>query len=89
MATRPTPGKLRNIIVRAYWEGQDSASIECPLGDFGGCPHGKTAAFQSAVHSASVRTGFNIWLPMPFADSARFTLANEGTEDARFYYQIL
>ena len=78
MATRPTPGKLRNIILRGYWENQAYPSIECPIGDFGGCAHGRTAVFQSAVLSATTRTGFNLWLPMPFTDAARFTITNEG-----------
>ena len=37
--------------IRAWWEGQEHPSIECPIGDFFGFAHGKVMPYQSAVHS--------------------------------------
>ena len=88
MATRPTPEKLRGITIRGYWENQEHPSIECPLGDLMGVSHGKHARFSSAAHAVSDNAGLNLYLPMPFAQRARFELKNESNVEARFYYQI-
>lgn len=82
------PEVFRSLVVRAYWEGQDHPSIECPLGDFFGFAHGKVRAYQSAVHSVGERAGMNIWLPMPFRRHARITLTNETDKPVTIYYQI-
>ena len=37
MTTRRVPADLRNLVIRAAWDGQDHPSIECPVGDFFGC----------------------------------------------------
>ncbi len=79
---------IRNIIIRAYWEGQSHPSIECPIGDFMGYAHGRVMAYQSAVHSCGKNNAMNIWLPMPFTKRARITLTNEGKNKVPLYYQI-
>jgi hypothetical protein len=79
---------LRSMVVRAYWEGQEYPSIECPLGDFMGSAHAKANPYQSAVHSTGIKSAFNIWLPMPFNEQAKFTITNEGNEGISLYYQI-
>ncbi|MEM6431068.1 MAG: DUF2961 domain-containing protein, partial [Deinococcota bacterium] len=38
---------LRKIILRAYWDGEDTPSIECPIGDFFGMGHARTSNFSS------------------------------------------
>jgi len=79
---------LRSIVVRAYWDGQEYPSIECPLGDFMGLAHAKVTAYQSAVHSVGKRAALNIWLPMPFTKGAKITLTNESNLDHGLFYQI-
>ena len=79
---------LRSIVVRAYWDGQEHPSIECPLGDFMGLAHAKVTAYQSAVHSVGERAALNMWLPMPFAKGARITLTNESDLVHGLFYQI-
>jgi hypothetical protein len=86
------PAKKENLlgfVLRGYWDGQKTPSIEAPLGEFFGSAHGVAAAYQSAVHSMTDSAGMSIFLPMPFLRSARFTVTNEGTErDVPFYYAI-
>ena len=82
------PEALRSMVVRAYWEGQEHPSIECPLGDFMGNAHAKVNAYQSAVHSTGKNSALNIWLPMPFKEHAKFTITNEGEESITLFYQI-
>lgn len=86
--TFPVPAFLRGAVLRFYWDGQDHPSIEAPLGDFFGFAHGKAIAYQSAVHSVGPKAGMNIWLPMPFAKSARVTIRNELPQPMPFFYQI-
>lgn len=79
---------LRSAVIRAYWEGQEHPSIECPLGDLMGLAHAKVTSYQSAVHSVGENTALNIWLPMPFEKRARMTLTNESGKDITLWYQI-
>jgi hypothetical protein len=88
ITTTGIPSNLRSMVIRAYWEDQEHPSIECPLGDFMGFAHGKVKPYCSAVHSVGERAGMNIWLPMPFAKRARFTLTNDGKRGQPVYYQI-
>jgi hypothetical protein len=83
-----TPASLRSVVIRAWWDGQEHPSIECPIGDFMGFAHGKVMPYFSAVHSLGRNAGMNIWLPMPFAKKARLTLTNEGKANVALFYQI-
>ena len=88
MTTRNNALNLRSLVIRAWWDGQDHPSIECPIGDFMGFAHGKVMPYHSAVHSLGRNAGMNIWLPMPFNKRAKITLTNEGEENVPVYYQI-
>jgi hypothetical protein len=88
VTTRPETENLRSLVIRATWDGQEHPSIECPLGDFFGFAHGKVLPYQSAVHSVGPSAGMNIWLPMPFAKRAKFTLTNEGHKAVPIFYQM-
>ena len=88
MTTRNSPANLRSLVIRAWWEGQEHPSVECPIGDFMGFAHGKVMPYFSAIHSLGRNAGMNIWLPMPFTKRAKITLTNEGTENVPLFYQI-
>ncbi|MEN8186331.1 MAG: glycoside hydrolase family 172 protein, partial [Bacteroidota bacterium] len=79
---------LRSTVIRAYWDGQKHASIECPLGDFMGVAHATVTSYQSAVHSVGENAAFNFWLPMPFTKGAKITLTNESEKSFKLYYQV-
>lgn len=66
----------RDVILRAWWDGEASPSIECPLVDFFCDP----AGLRDVVNSALVnkRQGFNAYFPMPFRKSARLELEYDG-----------
>ena len=86
------PAKKENLlgfVLRGYWDGQMTPSIEAPLGEFFGCSHGIPKAYQSAVHSMTDSAGMSIFLPMPFTKHARFTVTNDSNErSVPFYYAI-
>jgi hypothetical protein len=88
VTTEGKPANLRSLVIRGVWEGQDHPSIECPVGDFFGCAHGKVMPYQSAVHSVSPSAGMNFWLPMPFVKRAKFSLTNEGAAAIPLFYQL-
>jgi hypothetical protein len=70
---------LRNVIVRIWWDGEESPSVECPLGDFFGLGHGERIDFVSAPLQMSPQKGkgFNSWWPMPFKRRARIEIEND------------
>jgi hypothetical protein len=88
MTTSNNPLNLRSLVFRAWWDGQEHPSIECPIGDFMGFAHGKVMPYDSAAHSLGKNAGMNIWLPLPFVKRAKITLSNEGKENVPLFYQI-
>lgn len=82
------PRALRGVVIRAWWDGQDHPSLEAPVGDLFGFAHGRTPAFESAVHSVGERHALNLWLAMPFTRRARLTLTNESARPVIVFYQI-
>jgi len=79
---------LRSTVIRAWWDGQEHPSIECPLGDLMGVAHTKIKSYESAVHSVGENAAFNFWLPMPFNKSAKITITNESEIPFTLFYQI-
>lgn len=88
ITTAREPEVQRAGVIRAYWDGQEHPSIECPLGDLFGYAHGKIMPYMSAAHSVGSTGGLNIWLPMPFTKRARLTFTNESSKAVPFFYQI-
>lgn len=85
-----SPHYLRKIVLRAYWDGEDTPSIECPIGDFFGMGHAQTRNFVSLPLQMSPQDGkaFNCYFPMPFGNGMRFTITSECEHDVLFYYYI-
>ena len=75
---------MRKIILRIFWDGEPTPSVECPLGDFFGVGHGRVNHFASLplnmVTGPRVigdnRAAMNCFFPMPFAESARLEVRN-------------
>lgn len=85
------PAYLRRLVIRMYWDGEETPSVECPLGDFFGLGHGLQRNFTSLPLQFSPEDGraMNCWFPMPFSDGMRITVTNEcETEDAWIYFYI-
>ncbi len=80
---------LRKILFRAYWDGENSPSIDSPIGDFFGIGHGIAKHFISLPLTMTCDRGFNCYFPMPFNDEAVFEIVNEcETEISHFYFHI-
>jgi hypothetical protein len=76
----PDPWWGRSLVLRAYWDGEESPSVEVPLGDFFGAGNGLVAPFSSALLECAPRDGLSLhsWFPMPFAAGFRVTVTNDG-----------
>jgi hypothetical protein len=86
----PEESFARKIVLRAWWDGEQKPSIECPVGDFFGIGHGIIKNFWSIPLQMSPKDGraFNCWFPMPFASSARFEVTNDSGADTNLYFYI-
>ncbi|HEX3437372.1 MAG TPA: glycoside hydrolase family 172 protein [Pseudacidobacterium sp.] len=80
------PYFLKRVVLRMYWDGEESPSVETPIGDFFGLGTGDVVAWQSAALSVSHDRAMNSYFPMPFAHHARITITNEGKESLGSLY---
>src|SRR2546430_2496191 len=64
---------LKEIVFRAYWDGNAKPSIEVPVGDFFGLNLGQYFIYQSAFLNCSSIKALNSYFAMPFRKSARST----------------
>ena len=74
----PDPMHLKNLVLRAWWDGEAAPSVEVPIGDFFGLGLGEYFVYQSALLAVAPIKAMNAYFQMPFAQSARLTLTNEG-----------
>jgi len=80
---------LKKIVLRMYWDDQDSPAVETPIGDFFGLGLGEYFVYESGPLSVGSQKALNAYFPMPFRKSAKITVTNEGDDPIRaFYYNI-
>lgn len=85
----PEPYHLKRIVLRIYWDGEESPSVETPIGDFFGLGLGEYFNWQSQMLSVGSRNAMNSFFPMPFLKHARITITNEGKMTlGSLYYNI-
>jgi hypothetical protein len=83
------PNHLKALVLRIYWDGEASPSVETPVGDFFGLGLGDYHLYQSIPLSVSSDKALNCFFPMPFARHVRMTVTNEGSRQAdAFYFNI-
>jgi hypothetical protein len=90
----PEQYHLKKLVLRMYWDGEASPSVEAPIGDFFGLGLGDYFQFESIPLSVASDKALNSFFPMPFRKRARITVTNEGKEgvDALYFnidYQAL
>lgn len=79
----------RTVILRMYWDEEETPSVEVPYGDFFGNMHGLQYNLNSLPIAVNPSGGFNSYWPMPFRKRARITIENRHTEPVpAFFYQI-
>ena len=80
---------LRDLVLRMYWNGEETPSVEAPLGDFFCLGFGESYTVNSALINVNPLRGMNCYIPMPFNGKAKITIENQHPCDiGGFFYQI-
>ncbi len=82
------PDSWRHMILRFYWDEEETPSIEVPVGDFfcsGWTERCNVSSLPIAVNPAG---GMNSYWEMPFRKAAKVTMENISESDVILYYQI-
>jgi len=69
---------LKNLVLRAWWDGESTPSVEVPIGDFYGLGLGEYFTYQSALLAVAPIKALNAYFQMPFSTAARLTVENQG-----------
>ena len=81
-------GHWRFAILRIYWDGEESPSVEVPVGDFFAAGWGKYAQISSLPVCVNPGSALNCYWEMPFRKSFRMTMENIADEDMTLFYQV-
>jgi hypothetical protein len=81
-----SPTHLKEIVLRAYWDGNPNPSVEVPIGDFFGLNLGDYVIYESQYLACSPGRSLNCYFVMPYRRSARMTVTNEGSRDIGAFY---
>jgi hypothetical protein len=80
---------LRDCVLRFYWDGEKTPSVETPLGDFFALGHGLRYNVVSLPIAVNPTGGMNCYWPMPFRQHCKVTVENQRWEAiGGFFYQI-
>ena len=83
------PHHLKALVLRMYWDGEATPSVETPIGDFFGLGLGDYFLYQSLPLSVGADKALNSFFPMPYQKHARITVTNEGARKVdSFYFNI-
>jgi hypothetical protein len=83
------PHHLKALVLRMFWDGEATPSVESPVGDFFGLGLGDYFLYQSQPLSVGSDKALNCFFPMPFQKHARITITNEGAiKTDSFYFNI-
>jgi Protein of unknown function (DUF2961) len=82
------PDFYRDVVIRIYWDHQDTPSVNAPLGDFFCVGNSIAGDFTSLPFTVSVKpemrntfggpAALNCYLRMPFGEHCRIELENQG-----------
>jgi len=85
----PAPlNKTREMIIRFYWDGEETPSVEVPLADFFTCGWQEYAQNNSLMVNVNPGSAFNCYWTMPFKKKAKVTIENLNPDRITIYYQI-
>src|SRR5215469_5247122 len=69
---------LKKLVLRMYWDGEATPSVEAPIGDFFGLGLGQYFLFEFKPLSVAPDKALNSFFLMPFEKHAHITVTNEG-----------
>jgi hypothetical protein len=77
---------LKELVLRIFWDGNAKPSVEVPVGDFFGLNLGDYFVYQSAFLNCSSVKALNCYFAMPFKQSAKVSVTNEGQKPVDAFY---
>ena len=80
------PHHLKALVLRMYWDGEATPSVEAPIGDFFGLGLGDYFLYQSVPLAVGSDKALNCFFAMPFRKHARVTVTNEGSQKTDAFY---
>ncbi|PSL38235.1 Protein of unknown function (DUF2961) [Labedella gwakjiensis] len=88
-ATEAGPFVLRDLVLRAYWDGSEAPAVDVPLGDFFCNGFATRARVTSMPIVVAPTGGMNSYFPMPFRRSARLELVSQhGGDLPHVFFQV-
>ncbi len=85
-------GDMRTSVLRIYYDGNETPSVECPIGDFFASAftaRDRFAQISSLAVCVNPGSAFNCYWPMPFRKRILITIENiHDSETKRIFYQI-
>jgi len=81
-------GHWRFSIIRFYWDGEATPSVEAPVGDFFASGWGGYAQLSSLPVCVNPGSAFNCYWEMPFRKSCKITFENIDEKEMTLFYQI-
>ena len=83
------PTTWRSLVLRIYWDGEETPSVETPLGDFFCSGWGVRCNITSLPVSVNPAGGFNSYWEMPFRKHARLEIENLSPDSVEgFFFQV-
>jgi hypothetical protein len=83
------PYVLRDVVLRMFWDNEESPSVEVPVGDFFCNGFGTRALVTSEPIVVAPTGGMNSYFPMPFRSRARIELESQHSGDLEHvFFQI-
>ena len=79
----------RTLVLRIYWDGAKTPSVETPIGDFFAAGNGMRADVNTLpIQVTSYGRAQNCYWRMPFRREARIEVTNEGQNQLCVYWQF-
>ena len=83
------PDHLKSLVLRMYWDGEGTPSVEAPVSAFFGLGLGDYVSYQSIPLAVAPERALNASFPMPFRRRAKITVENQGQARVdSFYFNI-
>ena len=79
----------RQLVLRIYWDGSETPSVEVPMCDFfASAEYQNYAQLTSLPVCVNPKRGFNCYWEMPFRTGFKVTVENLASEQIMLYYSI-
>ena len=77
---------MRDLVLRFYWDDEETPSVECPVGDFFCNGFGERAIVNSMPICVNPTGGMNCYFEMPFRKHAKVTLTSDAPRFIKYIF---